>query len=174
MSDDEITDRFAKYDVQPDVPTYDLETYDKYLTDTDWTRAETDYLVDLVRECNGKWPVISDHFSSGKDRSMEDLKARFYGISATLLSLRTPITSMTAPEYNLFETLNSFDPRKEVTRKKLAEGHLLRPKDQVDEEAVLLGELQRIMLNQANLDSEREVRTTTTSMHGSCWSSADV
>lgn len=152
-----MPDRFQKYDIQPDVPDYDDEIYERQLTHADWTKEETDHLVDVYRACNGKWPVIADHYSLGKPRSMEELKARFYGISASMLSLRTPITSMTAPEYTLYETLNNFDARREADRKKLAEGHLFRLKDQVDEETVLLGELQRIMLNQANLDSEREV-----------------
>ena len=155
-------DRFSKYNVHPDSPRYDDETYEKNLTDPNWSKTDTDSLVELYRDCSGKWPVIADHYvgETGVDRSMEELKARFYSISATLLSIRTPITSMTAPEYDLYETLNSFDPRKEASRKKLAEGHLYRPKDQVDEETVLLNELQRIMVNQANLDSEREVSTS--------------
>ena len=87
---------------------------------------------------------------------MEDLKSRFYSVSATLLSLNTPITSMTAPEYSLFETLSNFNPAQEASRKKLAEGHLYRRQNEVDEESVLLSELQRIMLNQATVDNERE------------------
>ena len=88
---------------------------------------------------------------------MEDLKSRFYTVSATLLQLNTPITSMTAPEYSLYETLSNFNAGQEISRKKLAEGHLQRRQNEVDEESVLLSELQRIMLNQATTDSEREV-----------------
>jgi len=63
---------------------------------------------------------------------------------------------MTQPEFSLYDTLKKFDPAKEAARKRLAEGHLQRRQDEVDEETVLLSELQRIMLNQATLDSERE------------------
>ena len=138
---------------------YDDETYEKQLTHSEWSKEETDYLVDVYRECHGKWPVIIDHYTydGGSDRSMEDLKSRFYSISATLLQLNSPITSMTAPEYTLYETLSTFNPAQEASRKKLAEGHLLRRQNEVDEESVLLSELQRIMLNQASVDSEREV-----------------
>jgi len=150
-------DRFAQFNVQAEVPQYDAPTYDRSLANADWTRDETDHLVELYRECNGKWPVIADHYSFGeKERTMEDLKSRFYSISATLLQLQNPITSMTATEYSLYETLNGFSPEHETSRKKLAEGHLYRRANEVDEETVLLGELQRIMLNQASLDSERE------------------
>ena len=157
-SDSPIHDKFGRYNVQPELPTYDDETYEKHLTHSEWSKGETDYLIDVYRECNGKWPVIVDHYSyvDRSDRTMEDLKSRFYNISATLLQLSTPITSMTAPEYSLFETLSNFNPAQEMSRKKLAEGHLQRRQNEVDEESVLLSELQRIMLNQANLDSERE------------------
>nr|POE52117.1 swr1-complex protein 4 [Quercus suber] len=151
-----VTDKFSKYNIQINVPVYDAETYDKHLTHPDWTKDETDYLVRVYQESNGKWPVVIDHYTSGHERTMEDLKARFYNISATMLSINTPITSMTAPEYSLYETLSNFNPKQETSRKKLAEGHLYRRQNEVDEETVLLGELQRIMLNQANLDNERE------------------
>lgn len=159
LEDTSSLDKFSRYNVQPEVPTYDDETYEKHLTHQEWTKDETDYLVDVYRECNGKWPVVVDHYSftEGTTRSMEELKSRFYGISATLLQLRTPITSMTAPEYTLFETLSNFNPKQEASRKQLAEGHLFRRQQEVDEESVLLSELQRIMLNQATTETEREV-----------------
>lgn len=150
-------DRFAKYNVAPEIPTYDLEFYEKDLADSDWSKDETDYLMETYSECSGKWPVIVDRYESEKPRSMEDLKARFYAVSMKTLSRQTPISSMTGPEYDLYETLKSFDPHKEASRKKLAEGHLSRPRNEVDEETVLLGELQRIMLHQSTLDAEREV-----------------
>ncbi|RMY54648.1 hypothetical protein D0864_13913 [Hortaea werneckii] len=112
--------------------------------------------METYRECSGKWPVIIDRYESERPRSMEDLKARFYFISSRILSHQTPISSMTGPEYDLYETLKSFDPQKEGSRKKLAEGHLSRSRSEVDEETVLLGELQRIMLHQSTLDAERE------------------
>ena len=159
-NDSPYHDKFARYNVQPDVPTYDDETYEKHLIHQEWSKEETDYLIDIYRECSGKWPVIVDHYwydGGSGERSMEDLKSRFYGVSAALLQLNTPITSMTAPEYNLFETLQNFNAAQEASRKKLAEGHIYRRQNEVDEETVLLSELQRIMLNQATLDNEREV-----------------
>jgi len=156
----QTADRFAKYDVAVSVPAYDPDTYDNHLTHSDWTKDDTDSLVEIYRDCNGKWPVIVDRYTSTTPRTMEDLKWRYYAISSKLLSIQTPITSMTGPEYDLYHMLQSFDPLKEASRKKLAEGHLSRPRNEVDEETVLLGELQRIMLHQATLDAEREVSSS--------------
>lgn len=146
---------FTRYNVEPEVPKFDEETYNSHLKDENWTYDDTTYLVNLYKECNSKWPVIIDRCSL-PDRSMEDLKARFYKVSAALLQVATPISSMTAPEYRMYEMLNNFYPQQELSRKRLAEGHLHRRKDEVDEEAVLLAELQRIMANQTSLDESRE------------------
>ncbi|RMY74757.1 hypothetical protein D0863_03033 [Hortaea werneckii] len=156
LPDSQSSERFSKYNVVPEVPTYTPELYEKDLTDPSWTKDETDYLMETYQECSGKWPVIIDRYESERPRTMEDLKARFYFISSRILSHQTPISSMTGPEYDLYETLKSFDPHREGSRKKLAEGHLSRSRSEVDEETVLLGELQRIMLHQSTLDAERE------------------
>ena len=150
---------FPHVNLQVDVPTYDSETYEGKLMNEEWSKEETDYLVDTYRECNGKWPVIIDHytFSDGPNRSMEDLKERFYTISAKVLAHNTPIDTMTAPQFSLHQTLTNFKAAQESSRKRLAEGHLSRGQNEADEETVLLSELQRIMRNQASTDSEREV-----------------
>lgn len=149
------TPSFAKYKVEPEVPEFSDEQYEEHLKDPNWTLEETRYLIETYKECNGKWTVIIDRYEK-PERTMEDLKARFYAISAVMLQLETPIQSMTAPQYKMYETLKDFNPKQEMSRKRLAEGHLHRKKDEVDEEAVLLAELQRIMANQESLDSLRE------------------
>jgi DNA methyltransferase 1-associated protein 1 len=149
------TPSFAKYNVEPEVPNFDDAQYEDHLKDPNWTVEETRYLVDTYKECNGKWTVVIDRYEK-PDRSMEDLKARYYSVSAVMLQLETPIQSMTAPQYKMYETLKDFNPKQETSRKRLAEGHLHRKKDEVDEEAVLLAELQRIMANQESLDNLRE------------------
>jgi DNA methyltransferase 1-associated protein 1 len=149
------TPSFTKYNVEPEVPNFDDAQYEDHLKDPNWSLEETRYLVDTYKECNGKWTVIIDRYEK-PERSMEDLKARFYSVSAVMLQIETPIQSMTAPQYKMYETLKDFNPKQETSRKRLAEGHLHRKKDEVDEEAVLLAELQRIMANQESLDNLRE------------------
>lgn len=152
-------DRFSRYNVQVDAPAYDETTYEEAnLANPDWTKEETDYLVDVYRECYGKWPVIIDRYSylDGPERSMEDLKSRLYFIQKSILELDTKREHMDQSQYQLWQTLDQFNPAQETSRKKLAEGHLYRRQTEVDEESVLLSELQRIMLTQATTDSERE------------------
>lgn len=161
--------QYAKYNVQVETPSYDQALYNAQLQDPDWTKEETDYLVETVRDYGQKWPVVVDRYEyqpqptedgaevpEPKSRSMEDLKARYYTVSAKVLANHTPISSMTGPQYNLYSTLTSFNPVQETSRKKLAEGHLYRTQLEVDEENVLLAELQRIMINQQQLENERK------------------
>jgi DNA methyltransferase 1-associated protein 1 len=153
--------QYAKYNIQIETPTYDQDLYDAQLHDPDWTKEETDYLVAAVRDFGQKWPVVVDRYEyhPDKPRSMEQLKSRYYTVSAKVLANHTPISSMTAAQYNLYSTLTCFNSVQETSRKKLAEGHLLRTQLEVDEENVLLAELQRIMINQQQLENERtEIR----------------
>jgi len=159
--------KFAKYNVQIDVPTYTDQDYDDRLKDENWTKEETDYLVSLVKDYAQKWPVIFDRYdfqsSTPQDESatlrtrpMEDLKARYYKVNAKMLEKETPVAGMNGQQYTLYKTLNEFDPVKEAQRKKLAQAHLYRTQSEVDEETFLLSELQRIMINQQALEAERK------------------
>ncbi|GAB7364859.1 hypothetical protein MBLNU230_g5652t1 [Neophaeotheca triangularis] len=145
-------------ELKVDVPTYDDATYEQQLVSADWSREDTDALVETYRDCAGKWPVVADRYEapSGQARSMEQLKARYYTVSAKMLIQTIPKDDMNQQEYQLYETLSNFDPAQETSRKQLAEGHLLRRQNEVDEETVLLGELQRIMVQQKELDDARE------------------
>lgn len=159
--------QYAKYNVQVEVPTYDDDLYRSQLQDTDWTKEETDYLVNTIKDFGQKWPVVVDRYDfhptksengssmQPKERSMEDLKHRYYNISAKILAHSTPISSMNAQQYTLYSNLQAFNPAHEKQRKSLVNGHITRQQDEVNEETVLLAELQRIMINQQQLENER-------------------
>ncbi|KAF2625295.1 hypothetical protein BU25DRAFT_450070 [Macroventuria anomochaeta] len=91
-----------------------------------------------------------------KERSLEEMKARFYDISAKLMKLRIPEVQMDADQYSLYETLSKFDPVMERNRKMLATALMNRNMDEVKEEEFLLTELQRINMAAVRLDAERE------------------
>ncbi|KAE8856770.1 hypothetical protein PTNB73_09492 [Pyrenophora teres f. teres] len=172
---------YAKYDIKVDMPGFTDEEYDQYLRSDDWSREETDYLFGVIRDYSYRWPVIwdrydyqparhhapetapgDDHtlatmpFAPSKKRSLEDLKARFYDISAKLMKQRIPEVSMDADQYSLYEMLTKFDPHMERNRKMLATALINRTMDEVKEEEFLLTELQRINMAANRLDAERE------------------
>ena len=73
-----------------DVPTYSDIEYEQYLQDKDWTRAETDILFDLCRRFELKFLIIHDRWNNAlyPDRSVEDLKERYYNICTALEFVR--------------------------------------------------------------------------------------
>lgn len=175
---------FVKYNITVDLPTFTDEEYDAHLRSSDWSREETDYLFEVVRDYSYRWAVIWDRydyqpaakshltqetingdnsqalaalpFAPPKQRTVEDLKARFYDISAKLMKLRIPEMQMDADQYSLYETLTKFDPMMERNRKTLAAALMNRNMDEVKEEEFLLAELQRINMAANRLDAERE------------------
>ncbi|KAL5420822.1 hypothetical protein PMIN06_001943 [Paraphaeosphaeria minitans] len=175
---------FLKYSIQVDLPTFTDEEYDAYLRSDDWSREETDYLFEVVKDYSYRWAVIWDRydyqpgsrshltqetdnadagramaalpFAPTKQRTVEDLKARFYHISAKLMKLRIPEMQMDAEQYTLYETLSKFNPELEGNRKLLAAALMNRSMDEVKEEEFLLAELQRINMAANRLDAERE------------------
>lgn len=54
---------FAKYNVRGQFPDqYTDEQYEKFLQSEAWSREETDYLMDLVKEFDLRWIVIADRY----------------------------------------------------------------------------------------------------------------
>lgn len=166
---------FAKYNVQVNIPKYNEEQYLEKLQSDDWSKDETDYLMGLVEEYDLRWPVIWDRYeyeapvqqveeeagesavvvSVPKVRSMEDMKARYYSIAATMMAVHKPLEHMKEAEFHLHELMRSFDPRQETARKVFAEAALNRTKEEAREEESLLLELKRILARSEKLSEER-------------------
>jgi DNA methyltransferase 1-associated protein 1 len=82
---------YAKYNVPSNVHAYDDDEYTRFLggsytffvpqvshvtffvADDEWTKEETDYLFNLVREYDSRWYIIYDRyeFPNGTPRTME-------------------------------------------------------------------------------------------------------
>lgn len=165
---------FAKYNVKAKMPNrYTDEEYNRHLKSDDWTREETDYLMNIAEEYDLRWVVIADRYDyqpqpidaeananalvpAGKRyRSMEQMKARYYFVAASMLALEHPPSEMSEAEFDLHEKMMKFDPDRERARKELAALQLNRTVDEVREEGILLEELKRITANEQNFITER-------------------
>ncbi|EXJ59144.1 hypothetical protein A1O7_06575 [Cladophialophora yegresii CBS 114405] len=162
-----------KWNVKVEVPSYTDEQYDSMLKSDDWTRQETDYLMELCRDYDLRWIIVADRYTpeeipsstpaptgvepSGTEvavkqhyppRTVEALKQRYYTIAAKIMEQVTPASTMTAAEFQLWEKMRSFDAKTETMRKAMAEKLFERTKDEADEERILLEELHRITKNE--------------------------
>ena len=165
---------WAKYNVKVARPQYTDEQYETHLKSDDWSKEETDYLVDLATEFDLRWIIIGDRYDykpreqlksdedsmavtpTPKPRTQEDLKARYYDVAAKTMVLPNPLSSMAATEFDAPEKMTKFDPEQETKRKRYAELLLSRTKDEKEEEEHLLRELSRIVANQDKLIQERK------------------
>lgn len=69
--------------------TYTDAEYQQHLSGEDWTRAETDHLMELAKRFNLRFIVMHDRWNRDKfsKRSVEDIKERYYNIANTLLKV---------------------------------------------------------------------------------------
>jgi DNA methyltransferase 1-associated protein 1 len=172
---------FAKFNIQVTVPTFTDEQYERDLRDPtgDWSREETEYLLSLIKDYYQKWPVIYDRYDwravaqprvleneEGnvapigpvvRERSMEDMKSRYYFICAKAMEFSLPkgVAGMNAEEYSLHGQYIKFNPELEKRRKQLAWALCLRDEKDIKEEEFLLSELQRIMISAQKYETER-------------------
>ena len=165
---------WAKYNVRVPRPQYSDEEYEAHLNSDDWSKEETDYLVDLAIDFDLRWIVISDRYDyqpqhtvkEGEDtmdvmpqvksRTQEDLKARYYAVAAKAMSLHVGVQNMSAVEFEIHERMLKFSPTQETKRKAYVEQLLARTEEEKHEEEFLLKELSRIVINQEKLNNERK------------------
>lgn len=163
---------FVKYNVSTKAPEYTPEQYARHLQSEEWSKDETDYLVELVHSYQLRWIVIADRYDYNpaarmdgentslvpavKDRTMEDMKARYYDVASKVMALNTPPSNMNGMEFDRYEKMTKFDPNQETLRKNLGALQLVRTKSDVDEEAILLVELRRILENEERFLAERK------------------
>lgn len=134
---------FAKFNVKLDnfIPKYDDNEYNTHLVCDQWTREETDYLMQMCVRFDLRFIVIHDRWDRNRfktERSVEDLKERYYFALNQLGKSRTTRT-IDPPK-----GVKPFDCEHERKRKKQLINLYNRTKEEIDEEANLMIELRRI------------------------------
>ncbi|KAI9321628.1 hypothetical protein BX666DRAFT_1005703 [Dichotomocladium elegans] len=148
---------FAKFNRVIDVPEYTDDEYEKYLTDADWSKDETDYLMNMCRRFDLRFPVIEDRYGFGsKIRSMEDMKDRYYTVQRKLLKAR-PYTPGEYPQdrHTMIQQY-AYDKTKETERKRVLKDLFNRTREEIEHEQALFVEARRIEMNEPPLARERE------------------
>ncbi|KAL7945654.1 hypothetical protein V8C42DRAFT_62646 [Trichoderma barbatum] len=168
---------YAKYNVQVSVPQYNEDQYHQVLENPDWSKEETDYLMELVRDFDIRWPLIWDRYEwsppatngeadadgdeskaivpATRSRSMEDLKARYYEVASRMMAVQKPVQYMTQPEFALHELMAHFNPQQEKLRKDFALNSFGRSREEAREEESLLLEIKRILARSDRFNEER-------------------
>ncbi|KAJ2025101.1 swr complex subunit, partial [Coemansia sp. S610] len=167
---------YARYNAQSNPYQYTDEEYEKCIEplDKDWTRVETDYLFHLCKFLDLRFIVVHDRYythpdcplaSVVADRTLEDIKDRYYAVCRALTQLRSGEDSGDPDDLPLQATnkladdlaLLRFDKSKERERKQYLEALFTRTKDEIEEEEILIAEARRIEANERRLVHEREM-----------------
>lgn len=102
---------YARFDIHLESITYSDEEYSKYLQHSQWTKSDTDALMELCRVYELRWAVIYDRWHDApQHRKLEELQHRYYVVAATLAQVR--ITKEAATEVS---ALASSSPAAETT-----------------------------------------------------------
>lgn len=86
------------------IPTYSELEYNQYLKCEDWSQSETEHLMDLCQRFDLRFMVIHDRWDRAafRDRSIEDLKERYYNISAILTKVNYYFYNKKTETWGLF------------------------------------------------------------------------
>ncbi|XP_013790926.1 DNA methyltransferase 1-associated protein 1-like [Limulus polyphemus] len=140
---------FAKFNKTVQVPSYSDAEYQQHLMIDSWARQETDHLFDLCRRFDLRFIVVHDRWDKIRypNRSVEDLKERYYNICNILSKVRA--------QPGQEPKLRGFDADHERRRKEQLKKLFDRTPEQVEEEQTLINELRKIEMRKR----EREKKT---------------
>ena len=67
---------FARFNVHLDPVEFTEEEYNLSLSNSEWTRTETDILMGLCRRLDLRWAIIHDQYTATPPRTIEQLQVR--------------------------------------------------------------------------------------------------
>ena len=142
---------FAKYNKHIQFARYTDTEYNQYLIDENWTKIETDYLLELCQQFDLRFFVIHDRwdasrFVNAKSRSIDELKDRYYKVIGVMQKLKVGEDSQTYV----------FDLEHEQKRREQLEKLFNRTKEQVDEELYLIEELKKIEIRKREREKKQQ------------------
>ncbi|KAJ2722598.1 swr complex subunit [Coemansia sp. Benny D115] len=190
---------YARYNAKANPYSYTDDEYKSCIEqlDTSWTREETDYLFYLCGQFDLRFIVIHDRYyqhpscprgvkeravAAAEERSLEDLKDRYYAICRTLTQARAGEDSRDPDDLPLQATnkladdlaLLAFDKTRELERKHYLEALFGRTKEEIEEEEFLVVEARRIEASERRLIHEREALLSSHAMFDEAPASATI
>ena len=119
--------------------------------DDSWTKAETDYLFELCKRYDLRFFIIHDRwdssmFPSGKNRTIDELKDRYYKCVGLIQKVKNGEDSH----------IYVFDLEHEQKRREQLEKLFNRSKEQVEEESYLIEELKKIEIRKKERERKQQ------------------
>uniref|UniRef100_A0A5K3FLS5 DNA methyltransferase 1-associated protein 1 n=1 Tax=Mesocestoides corti TaxID=53468 RepID=A0A5K3FLS5_MESCO len=140
---------FARLNKHVEVPEFSEADYLAYLKDSKWTLEQTNHLMDLARQFDVRFIHMHDRWDAERfppRPSVEELKARYYGILGAMDKIRGT---------NLSQGLR-YDLDHERRRKQQLSLLYGRSRDEVEEEERLICELNRIEARRKDREKKKQ------------------
>jgi len=131
---------FSQYNKLMKIDKYTDAEYDEHMKDPDWTKQQTDELLELADRFDTRFIVMADRVESGK--SCEEIKARYYGVQRKLLEIRAEHTDEELAKMPLARF--QYDKEYDTRRKEQLHVILSRTVQEMAAEHRLIQELQAI------------------------------
>lgn len=164
----EDTYRYAKFNVQFKVARYTGDMYAKHLQSEDWSKEETDELVELCERFDCRFPVVHDRFvewareRNMRERTVEDLKERFYFV-CTVLENFYPATKIPPPSSEgekcvMLENVSKFPFNRPWEESRIKRAQILFAKSpaQIEAESKLSDDFNKVQALLSKLEKDRE------------------
>ncbi|CAG9764902.1 unnamed protein product [Ceutorhynchus assimilis] len=137
---------FAQFNKKVEIFTYTDDEYQQHLTCDDWTKEETDNLIDLAQRFDCRFIIMADRYNTEgvTKRSVEDIKDRYYKVQGILGKL------------NGDKKLYVYDVEHEKKRKEQLGKLFERTIEQIEEEQFLLGEMKKIEARKKERDRKTQ------------------
>lgn len=141
---------FARFNKTIQLPSYTDTEYQQHLQSDQWTRSETDHLFDLCRRFDLRFYIVHDRWDRTlfPERSVEDIKERYYDVANTLAKLRA------SPGHE--PKIRVYDADHERRRKEQLCKLFDRTPEQIDEEQTLLSEFRKIEMRKRERDKKTQ------------------
>ena len=143
---------FSKFNTSVSISSYTDADYSAHLQVEGWTKAETDHLFELCKRFDLRFMIIQDRWDKIKfttQRSVEDLKERYYNAVNTLTKAKPQSAGVPEPK------VKNYDANHERKRKEQLVKQYNRTPEQIEEEQKLLEEMRKIEMHKR----EREKKT---------------
>lgn len=108
---------YAQFNVKMDAITFTDEQYSTLLEHSDWTKEDTVKLMEVSREYDLRWPVITDRITLSVEKKSEELQARYYFVHNTIQQANASSNALSFGNPITVKTYN-FDLEKEALRRK--------------------------------------------------------
>lgn len=129
---------YAQFNKKINLVEFSIEDYNQYIKDLDqfWTLEETLYFWDLCRNFDLRFVVIHDRYDPKYNRTIEDLKNRYYTVSRRVLEARRQF------DHPYLKSGYSYD--QEMKRRACLERIINRSKEETSQENELMKQAEEI------------------------------